>query len=243
MQGQASAAGRSAVPTPDSHNQGLAEVWTWWSSCGSDNYKLMLGQESQWCKISKWDAKIQNALQQNGGYMHEQFHMGCKVNGQWVNSNAFSLWVRALALLPLSPPSPLLPWQMDFGFREALTVMYLLRTKSSKGQIETERLSPGHTETLRRWLFQYLKSCYGDGGRLNSQGKIKSSRWKCIPAFPKSFWTGGAAVRRRATLWSLEISLWDLHPGASEPMHRTLWKGFLWQFRCWTWSALTICQL
>lgn len=139
------------------------------------------------CKIGKWDAKIQNALQQNGGYMHEQFHMGCKVNGQWVNSNAFSLWVRALALLPLSPPSPLLPWQMDFGFREALTVMYLLRTKSSKGQIETERLSPGHTETLRRWLFQYLKSCYGDGGRLNSQGKIKSSRWKCIPAFPKSF--------------------------------------------------------
>lgn len=35
------------VPTANSYNQGLAEV------CGSDNYKLLLGQESNDCKNSK----------------------------------------------------------------------------------------------------------------------------------------------------------------------------------------------
>lgn len=90
--------------------------------------------------------------------------------------NKFKVHSPFLAFLPLSPPSPLLPWQMDFVFREVLTVLYLLRMKSSKGQVETERLSPGHTETLRRWLFQYLKNCYGEEGRLNPKGKIKSSR-------------------------------------------------------------------
>lgn len=102
--------------------------------------------------------------------MHEQFHLGSKVNDQRINSKRVLPLVRALAFLPLSP-SPRLPWQI-----EALTVMHLLRTKPSKGQIETERLSLGLTETLRRWLFQYLKNCYGDEGRLNPKGKIKSSR-------------------------------------------------------------------